>query len=118
MKGNCSTLNSRIFQVIELTILNSKCRIQYGERKYKKLIDSDATRYSSSKISESLTTNLNSKYENSKWRIQYGGPKYKKLIDSHATRYSEIFKVADYEYELKIKKFKMANPRWRTKMQS
>ena len=51
---------------------------------------------------ESLITNLSSKYINSKWRIQYGGWKCKKFLDWD---------------ELRIRKFKIADPIWLTKMQ-
>ena len=40
---------------------NSKWRIQYGGKKYKKWLDLDETRYSG-----------NLTFKNEKWRIQYG----------------------------------------------
>ena len=67
-------------------------------------------------VSGSLIANISSKNRISKWRIQYGEKKCKKLIDSNGPRYLGFFRVADYEYELKILKFKMDSI-WRTKLQ-
>ena len=66
---------------------------------------------------KSLITNLSSKFRNSKWRIQYGERKCKKLLDAVDIWYSVVFGVADYESELKIHKFKIADPIYLTKMQ-
>ena len=57
----------------------------------------------------SLITNPHSKFRNSKRRIQYGGQKCKKLVDWDDIWYSEVFGVAEYESELKIRKFKMVD---------
>ena len=54
-----------------LKFRNSKWRIQYGGKKYKKWLDLDETRYSE-----------NSTFKNGKWRIQYGVKKYKRWLDS------------------------------------
>ena len=40
-----------------------------------------------------------------------------KLLDWNDIWYSKVFGIADYESELKIKKLKMADRIWRTKMQ-
>ena len=47
------------------------------------------------------------------WRIQNGGLKCKKLIVLYETWYSGIFEIGNYESELKIHNFKMADPIWR-----
>ena len=65
----------------------------------------------------SLITNPDSKFRNSKWRIQYGGSMYKKLIDWDDILYAGVFGVTDYESELKVKKFKMADPIWQNYIQ-
>ena len=64
-------------------------------------------------FSGSLITNMRT--QNSE--IQNGEPKCKNLVDSDETKYFEIFWDADYERELKIHKFKMADSISRTKMQ-
>ena len=40
----------------------------------------------------------------------------KSLLDSDENWYLEAFGVSDYESILKIRKFNMADPIWRTKM--
>ena len=47
-----------------------------------------------------MITNLNSKLRNSKWRFQYADEIQK--VDPDRTRYAGVFRVADYESELKI----------------
>jgi len=63
-------------------------------------------------FSGSLITNLNSDVENSKWRIQEGDQNLKYFwIFFFETWYREVFEVADYEFEVRFEKFKMADPR-------
>ena len=59
-----------------LKFRNSKWRIQYGGKKYKKCLDLDETQYSE-----------NSTFKNGKWRIQYGVKKYKRWLDSEKNRF-------------------------------
>ena len=42
---------------------------------------------------------------------------YKKLIDWDDILYAGVFGVTDYESELKVKKFKMADPIWQNYIQ-
>ena len=49
-------------------------------------------------------------------QIQNGGLKCKKSLDWDDTWYSGILEIGDYESELIIQKFKMADPIWRTEM--
>ena len=65
----------------------------------------------------SLITNLSVEFKNSTWRIQNSRLKCKKLFDWDEIWYSGVFGIANYESERKIQKFKIADPKWRTKMQ-
>ena len=65
----------------------------------------------------SLITNPSFKIRNSKWRIQYSGRKGKYLLDCDDIWYSIIFGLAEDESKLKIQKFKVADPIWRTIIQ-
>ena len=67
-------------------------------------------------FSGTLNPNLLSKSRNSKWRRQYGGRKCEIFLDFNKNWYFRIFVVADYEFNLKIVKYKMATTKWRTKI--
>ena len=45
-----------------------------------------------------------------------GASQYQKLLVFDETRYSDVFEIADYEYELRIYKFKMAGAIWQTRI--
>ena len=45
-----------------------------------------------------------------------GASQCEKLLVCDETRYSVIFAIADYEHELRIKKFKMAGAIWQTRI--
>jgi hypothetical protein len=51
---------------------------------------------------ESLNMNMRSKCEDLKWRIQYGDRKNQNLFDCYETRYPGVFRVAKYEFEVKM----------------
>ena len=63
--------------------------------------------------------NLNKKFQNSKsWWTQYGEINNKMPLDLDGTRwYSRVFEVIYYESELKIHKFKIADPISRQQIQ-
>ena len=73
-------------------------------------------KFSTRSFLASLITNPSLKFKDSKWRIQYGRRKCKQSLDWDEIWYSGVFGVNDYEYELNIQNFKMANPIWLTKM--
>ena len=39
--------------------------------------------------------------------------KFNDLADFYETRYKGIFRIAEYKFEVQIKKFKIADPKWR-----
>ena len=64
---------------------------------------------------ESLITNLKTDFQNSKWRIQYGGQNLRKSAYKRYNLYLWVFGVANYEFEVRFWKFKMADSICRTK---
>ena len=67
-------------------------------------------------FSGSLIMNLSSKFRNSEWRIQYGGRACKNSQHWDDIWCMGVSGVVDYEFKLRIQKFKMADPIWWTKM--
>ena len=51
-------------------------------------------------------------FQNSKWRIQNGGRQVENPINFCDTLYSKVFGVADYESEIRLSKFKIADLIW------
>ena len=64
----------------------------------------------------SLIMNQSSEFRNSKWRMQFSARTCNELLHSDDIWYSGVFVVADYESELRIQKFKIADPLWLTKL--
>ena len=89
-------------------------RSQYGAKKIK--IYLFGMIFATRRFFGSLIMYPNLKFKNSEWQIQYGGLKCKRLFDSNKIWYAGVFGVALYESKLKIQKFEMADPKWRTKI--
>ena len=106
-------------------ILSESWRIQYGSRVHNffggtlAILFKFVCKTVNRECLRSLNTNMKSEPQNLKCRIQYGGQEHDFLVKhgqfcSNLLRngYSEVFEVADYESEVKILKFKMADLIW------
>ena len=64
----------------------------------------------------SLITNLTPGFQNSIWLIQDGGRKFEKLSAYAENLYIKVYRVADYESDLRFLRFNMVDQRWRPKI--
>ena len=64
----------------------------------------------------SLIMKLTLDFKNSIWRIQDVGRKFEKISNYAENLYIKVYRVVDYESDLRVLRFNMADPRWRKKI--